>query len=129
MLAIMRPMAAVTIFDISTFKVQLPVQLDPSYQVDMNGVRFYAGQQWKSQQTGYSVGSDTPTYVLIGLTGPAFTPLLMAYGNVSLATNNGRINFDNYAGWTQGLRRGQDVPSFPHAPFLACGAVPSLRSG
>ena len=27
------------------------------------------------------------------------------------------------------LRWGQDVPSFPHAPFLACGAVPSLRSG
>jgi hypothetical protein len=27
------------------------------------------------------------------------------------------------------LRWGQDVPSSPHAPFLACGAVPSLRSG
>jgi hypothetical protein len=27
------------------------------------------------------------------------------------------------------LRWGQDVPSFPHAPFLARGTFPSLRSG
>jgi len=27
------------------------------------------------------------------------------------------------------LRRGQDVPSFPRAPFLATGPLPPLRSG
>jgi hypothetical protein len=27
------------------------------------------------------------------------------------------------------LRRGQDVPSFPRAPFLAAGILPTLRSG
>jgi hypothetical protein len=27
------------------------------------------------------------------------------------------------------LRWEQNVPSFPHAPFLACGAAPSLRFG
>jgi hypothetical protein len=32
-----------SLFDITTFQVQLPETLDPSYMVDMNGLRFYGG--------------------------------------------------------------------------------------
>jgi hypothetical protein len=91
------------VFDISTFQVQLPQPLDPSYQVDMNGLRFYGGQPWKEAAGSYTFGADSPTYVLIGLVAPTFTPMLLAYGTVSLGNNNNGINFFNYVGWTQGL--------------------------
>ena len=56
------------LFDISTFKVQLPAQLDANYQKDVNGLRFYGGQAWVQQANSYQFGSaDSPTYVLIGL--------------------------------------------------------------
>ncbi len=110
-----------TQFDISTFKVQLPLQLDPNYQVDMNGLRFYGGQAWKETAGTYTFGADSPTYVLIGLTGPTFTPMLLAYGTVTLGNNNNGIDFYNYAGWTQGL--------YTVANQLAVGTTPAQVAG
>jgi len=91
------------LFDISTFNVTLPTPRDLNCQVDMNGVRFYGGQQWKQNAGNYTFGADTPTYVLIGLVDPTFTPMLLAYGTVTLNNNNNGVDFYNYVSWTQGL--------------------------
>jgi hypothetical protein len=86
-------------FDISTFNVKLPNPLDFSCRVDMNGVRFYGREAWKQAAGGYTFGVDTPTWALIGLVNPTFTPMLLVYGTVTLNTNNNGINFYNYVGW------------------------------
>jgi hypothetical protein len=110
------------LFDISTFKVQLPGQLDQSYQVDMNGLRFYGGRAWEKSAGSYSFGtSDEPTYVLIGLVDPTFTPMLLVYGVTTLSTNDGGISFFNYVEWTQGL--------YTVANQLAQGTTPAQVVG
>ncbi|MDW5265931.1 MULTISPECIES: SdrD B-like domain-containing protein [Acidobacteriaceae] len=111
-----------SLFDITTFQVQLPETLDPSSTVDMNGLRFYGGQQWKQLAATYSFGSSTsPTYVLIGLVGPTFTPMLLVYGSITLNTNNNGIDFTNFVGWTLGL--------YTVVNQLAVGTTPAEVSG
>ena len=92
------------LFDISTFKVELPASLNAAYKVDMNGLRFYGGAAWVQSSGSYQFGSpDAPTYVLIGFVNPTFTPVLMVYGSVTLSTNKSGIYFYNYISWTQGI--------------------------
>src|ERR1700761_6490432 len=111
------------LFDISYFTFTIPAKLDPTCLVDMNGVRFYGGQPWKQTAGGYTFGGDAPTFVLIGRVYPTFTPVLLAYGTVSLNNSKGGINFYNYVGWTQGLYTVANLLSTPTQSAQVVGGM------
>ncbi len=118
-------------FSIAGFKVEIPAPGDLLQEnlFDMNGLRFYGGAAWKETAGTYTFGSsDSPTYVLIGLVGPTFTPMLLAYGEVTLETVNAGIDFYNYVKWTQGLytlanQLATGDPANPTAPAQATGGM------
>lgn len=87
--------------------------LDTTCSVDMNGVRFYGGSPFAQAANSYTFGSqDSPTYVLIGFIRPTFTPMLLAYGVVTLSINRG-INFSNFVSWTVSVACGPHVHVAP----------------